>query len=303
MIVRTEGIGEIRQTEVGHLTIKDADIKIYYSGKFYVAYLLDGLLPAIVEDIKKEAEKKNDSFVIIRGGEGTGKSNLAWNAIELHTPGFDLREVYRYNFEEFKTGVSVDVKTGKDKCKPYWLDEAVNVANKRKWNSAQNIDFTEWTMMMRSRLWALFMLIPDSEELDYYIRDNRCKYILTCAPDSFPNTGYKERGYFHAKKRTNEGWKDIGYGEYVAMPPTIAEEYEKLKEESQLRRIAESMEEKGGSKYKAKYEEERKRTRSAILALHNSGTDREAIKQLFGINTDSSYYQILKRAREDQGLI
>lgn len=303
MRIETESIGDIRQTEVGQMPIKDVKINVYPTGKFYVAYLLDGLLDKIIEDTHKEASDKFDSLVLIQGGEGSGKSNLTWNAIEKHSPGFNIRDVYCYNFEEFQDKVMSQIATGGDRMKPYWMDEAINVVNKRSWNSSQNVEFTEWTMMMRSRLWTLFMIAPDYGELDYYVRDHRCKYILTCAENSFPNTGYKKRGYFHAKKRTQEGWKDLGYGEYDPMPDYASVEYEKVKEESQIRKINDSKGEKSGSKYKAKYEEERKKIRSAVLAMHNSKVNREAIKQLFGIETDSAYYSILKRAKEDQGLI
>lgn len=295
MIIKTEAPGDLRHTNVGDLEIADAKIKTYRSGAFFVQYLLVGLIDALVKDIKRNRADDYDNMVLIVGVEGSGKSHLAWHLLNKLCDEFNLKLVYCYNFEELKQ----KIQTEDDRNMVFWLDEAVNVANKRRWQSQDNTELTEWLMMMRSRGWTLIMCIPSSTELDYYIREHRFRYILRCAPMSFPTTGHMKRGIFELERRnTADGRVEhIGYGLYDPIPEERRAEYEAVKRESQERKLHSDPKKSG---YQSKYNNERARIREGIRQLHESGMDREQIKKMFAIESDGAFYQMLKRARDDQ---
>lgn len=297
MIVRTEDIGEFRQTPIGQLKIKDAQIKMYRKGTWFVQYLYENLMEKLAEDMKNNVAEGFDNMIITQGDEGSGKSTHVYQLCKAYDPNFTLNDNYMYDFDAMRAKLD----KGGDEEGVFWLDEAVNTANKRKWQSQDNIDFTELLIMMRSRNWCINMCIPQASELDYYVREHRFRYLITIKPMGFPNTGFKRRGYFELeRKNPNTGLLEhVGYGEYDDMPAEIKAKYHAIKAAAQERKISEINDKKTG--YKKKYEDERKKIQSAILAMHNSGMDREHIKNLFGIETDSNYYMILKRARDNNG--
>lgn len=294
MIVRTEDIGEIRRTPIGDLEILDANIITYPSGKMFVQYLYKNLMEKMVEDMHKNEAEGFDNMIITQGAEGSGKSTHIYDVCKTYDPNFTLSDHYMYDFEAMKARL----KEGDDEGKIFWLDEAVNVANKRRWQSKDNIDFTDLLIMMRSRLWCVNMAIPRAADLDFYVRDHRFRYLVTVKPMGFPNCGFKKRGYWELQRKnpdTNQ-LEHIGYGLYDDMPPEAKAEYKKVKESAQLQKFEEINNKKTG--YKEKYESERKKIASAVLAMHNSGIDRKHIMDMFGIETESNYYMILKRARD-----
>lgn len=298
MIIRTEDIGEYRQTPIGRLKIKDAQIITYPSGKLFVKYLYEGLMDAFVDDMKKNASEKYDNIIGTQGREGSGKSTQVYGVCKAFDPDFSLRSNYMYDFEAMEEKLN----EGGDEGGIFWLDEAVNVANKRRWQSKDNVDFTDLLIMMRSRGWCVNMCIPRIEDLDFYVREHRLRYIVTVAPMRFPNVGFKPRGYFELQRRDPHtgAMEHIGYGEYDDMPSEVKKEYAQIKIDAQKRKIEDISGKKNGG-YKAKYEAERNRIGSAVLAMHNSGIDRKHIMDMFGIETESNYYMILKRARDRDG--
>lgn len=300
MIVRTESPGDVRQTPLGNLTVKDVKLLRYPKGSFFVQYLYEDLLDKWVEDMKKNLADGFDNMSIFEGGEGCGKSTLVYQASLRYDPNFTLEQGYMYDFDAMKVKLD-ESEDDSDKGSVFWLDEAVNVANKRRWQSGQNVDFTDLLIMMRSRGWCVNMCIPRKDDLDFYIRDYRFRYQATVKPMSFPNTGFKRRGYFELQRKNPDTGvlEHVGYGEYDDLPRELKEHYEQIKAESQRRKVTEIVE-KDNKGYRKKYEEERAKIGSAILALHNSGVDREHIKQLFGIESDNTYYSTLKRARDRQ---
>lgn len=301
MIVRTESPGDVRLTPLGELTVKDVKILRYPTGSFFVQYLYEDLLDKWVEDMRKNLANGFDNMSIFEGGEGCGKSTLVYQASLRYDPNFDLEKRYMYDFYAMMAKVKESSGDDSDKQSIFWLDEAVNVANKRRWQSEQNVNFTDLLIMMRSRGWCVNMCIPRKDDLDFYIRDYRFRYQATVSPMSFPICGYKQRGYFELRRKNPDTGilEYVGIGEYDDLPQDLKEKYEKIKAESQRRKITE-ITDNDSKGYRKKYEEERAKIGSAILALHNSGVDREHIKQLFGIESDNTYYSTLKRARDKQ---
>lgn len=298
MIIRTESVGEVRQTPIGRLKVKDTNIKTYPNGKFFVQYLYEGLMEKLAEDMRHNITNGYDNMIITQGAEGSGKSTHVYQICKLYDPSFNLESNYMYDFEAMKERL----KEGGDEEGIFWLDEAVNVANKRRWQSQDNVNFTDLLIMMRSRGWCVNMCIPRMEDLDFYIRNHRFRYLVTVKPMGFPNAGFKQRGYFEVMRKdpnTNQ-LEHVGYGEYDDMPAEVKAEYQQVKASAQERKFTDITAEKKGG-YREKYEQERAKIGSAILAMHNSGVDREHIKQLFGIDNDNTYYSTLKRARDRHG--
>ena len=299
MIISLDDTGATRKTSMGEMEVLDVGLNVYSSGKFFIKYLLDGLLERLVEDMHDNIKKKYDNMAIVVGAEGSGKSSISFNTCKMYDPNFSIRDCYCADYAALKEHIGESDAPGRT----FWLDEAVNIANKRRWQSADNTEFAELLTMMRSRGWTMLMCIPRKEDLDFYIRDHRFRYVITVEPNTFPKYGYKNRGYF-SLERVNPDTKKlefIGYGLYDPIPEDAAEEYDRVKNDAQNKKIQDILEEKGGSKYKKKYEDERRRLRSAVLAMHNSGVDREHIKQLFDIKSDETYYKTIKRAKDDIG--
>lgn len=296
MIIKTEDIGEMRQTPIGELMIKDANILTYPSGKFYVQYLYDGLLEKMAEDMRHNLTRGYDNMIVTQGAEGSGKSTHVFQICRAYDPDFTIAGNYVYDFEAMKERLNSEED---DTGGIFWLDEAVNMANKRRWQSQENTDLTDLLIMMRSRSWCIDFCIPRAADLDFYIREHRFRYLVTVKPMTFPRAGKKDRGYFELKRKnpTTGVLELVGYGEYDDMPPEAKKEYEKVKESAQLKKFGEIANKKEG--YRKKYEEERAKIRNAILVLHNSGVKKDTIKDLFSIESDSTFYNILQRARKD----
>lgn len=300
MIVESESPGEMRQTPLGKMMVLDSNFIQYRSGKWFLAYLYLDLLLFLIEDMKKNIRKLNDNIIVICGDEGSGKSHLAHQICRLFAKIFNIEEIYSYDFEELLD--KIDTESNKDVGKIFWMDEAINVLHKRRWNNEGNKEFVEMLATMRSRGWTLILCIPRFDDLDFYIREHRFRYIIKVEPTTFPEFGFKPRGYFSVeRKNPDTGQMEYcGHGMYDPIPENMEEEYENLKNESQRRLLSGFKDKKeGGSKYKMKYEEERRRIRSAVLAMHDNGIPRQEIQKIMGIS-EENYYKMLRRARDDK---
>lgn len=271
MRVITEGRGDTRRTPIGELTIEDSKISTFQkSGKVFVSYLYRDLTENLAEHMRSHVEKGYDNIVVISGGEGSGKSNLAWNLCKAMDPDFNVETQYVYSVEDLKG----KLRQGDDFGAVWWLDEGSNIANNRDWNTQDSKDIIAILEMMRSRGWTLVMCIPHWERLDIYIRENRMRYLLSCRPMSWEFSGDLERGYYELRMRgAGSTMKTVGFGTYPPIPPEERTRYERIKLDSQARKIREVTERgtKPGAKYKAKYEESQRRLGDAAKALWDSG--------------------------------
>lgn len=301
MRINVAGPGDEKSTQIGSCIIKDiALMKWRKSGKIFVRYLLDDLLDRLAEDMVSNIRNGWDNVIEINGPEGSGKSNLAYALASKYSEKcgktFDLTKHYMYDMEIFKEKLKEDNSHGQT----FWMDEGSNIANNRDWNTTGNKDLVAYVEMMRSRGHCLIFCIPTHERLDVYLREHRVKYILHCEAYKFDNLGERTRGFFELRKRNAYGSMElVGYGEYSPMPPEAKEVYEKLKLESQDRKIKEISGEDNapGAKYKKMYEDQSKIINKAMLDMHNSGIDDEHIMSLFGIESKKTFINRLSKAR------
>ena len=296
--IRIEGVGEMRRTRIGDCRVKDAHLNIYRSGKFFVQYLLDDLLKELADDMRCNVMADYDNVVMIEGGEGSGKSNLAWQLIEAFNPGFDIRQTYVYNMDGIRERFAAEDYGGGT----FWMDETSQIASNRNWQSDDNKDLVSILEVCRSKHFSLVGCIPSISRADIYLREYRMRYLLRCRPMKFDKIGYKPRGFFELLKRNNESgqMEHVGYGQYDPMPPEAKEIYEPIKAEFQERfrqKIAEGKE-KGG-KYKEKYQDVQNKNTEIMFKLHDRGViSDEDLMDLFGYENKKTFQNALSRARQ-----
>ena len=296
--IRIEGVGEDRKTRIGDCEVVDAQLKMYKSGKFFVQYLYKDLLQKLAEDMHKNVRSDYDSVVMIEGGEGSGKSSIAWNIINAYNPGFDIRQVYVYNMDGIRERFAAEDYGGDT----FWMDETSQIASNRNWQSDDNKDLVSILEVCRSKHFSLVGCIPSISRADIYLREYRMRYLLRCRPMKFESTGYRQRGIFELLKRNNESgqMEHVGYGLYDPMPDDAKAIYEPIKAEFQERfrkKIAEGKE-KGG-KYKDKYQEVQNKNTQIMAALHDRGvlSDGE-LMDLFGYENKKTFQNAISRAKQ-----
>ena len=295
--IKLDGVGEIRRTRIGDCEVQDLQLKMYRSGKFFIQYLYKDLLSLLAEDMHENVAAHYDNIVMIEGGEGSGKSNLAWNLIDRYSPGFDIGQTYVYNMDGIRDRfAAADYGGGL-----FWMDETSQIASNRTWQSDDNKDLVSILETSRSKGFLICGCVPKIERVDIYLRETRMRYQLICRPMSFPSIGYKPRGIFELRKRNNETLKmdHVGYGLFDQMPEEASQIYEPIKADFQERfrqKIAEGKEKPG--KYKEKYIEAQNRNTAIMAALHDRGlVDDQTLMDLFGYDQKKTFQNAISRAR------
>lgn len=296
--IRIEGIGEERRTRIGDCKVIDTHMMIYKSGKFFIQYLFEDLLQKLADDMHKNVRADYDNVVMIEGGEGSGKSNLAWQVIKAYNPNFDIRQTYVYNMDGIRERFAAEDYGGNI----FWMDETSQIASNRNWQSEDNKDLVSILEVCRSKHFSLVGCIPSISRADLYLREYRMRYLLRCKPMKFDSLGYRPRGVFELLKRNNESgnMEHVGYGLYDAMPEDAKLIYEPIKAEFQerfRRKIAEGKE-KGG-KYKDKYQEVQNRNTQIMAALHDRGVISDSeLMDLFGYDNKKTFQNAISRAKQ-----
>lgn len=294
--IRVEGKGEKHRTRIGDCEVLDAQLCTYPSGKFFIQYLYDDLLQLLADDMHKNVRADYDNVIMIEGGEGSGKSNLAWQVINAFSPGFDIKQTYVYNMDGIRERFAAEDYGGGT----FWMDETSQIASNRNWQSEDNKDLVSILEVCRSKHFSLVGCIPSITRADIYLREYRMRYLLRCKPMKFPTIGYKPRGIFELLKRNNENGKmqHIGYGTFDPMPDDQKQIYEPIKADFQEKfriKISEKKE-KGG--YKEKYQTVQNEKTDIMAKLHDSGlVSDDQLMQLFGYDQKKTFQNAISRAR------
>ncbi len=300
MIIKIEDVGKDRKTSIGVMRSIDYKPVIHNNGKLFVRYLYENALQKLGEDMRRNVADHNDNFVCIEGGEGSGKSNLAYWVCKAYDPNFSIEDNYVYDFDTFKEKISKGNINGK--C--FWMDEMSNLANNRDWNSTANKHMIEFVEMMRSKSIMFCCCIPHHERLDVYLRENRIRYLLKCSPLQWTFAGKVARGTFEISKRNDFGEiKHVGYGKYDVIPKEEKIIYERIKMESQQKKIEEIVnggDDRRGSKYKKMYEDGQRQKREIMLRMQESGIDNQHIMDLFGYSDSHQFYNQITKARHER---
>ncbi len=219
------------------MELEDYNIHLYRSRKVYVDYLWKDLLDIVVQEMKENVEDAFDNVVAINGGEGTGKSNLAYDIAIRYDPDFNMEESLFNNFKDLIT------RLHENPPRPgavLWLDEATAISNNRDWNTQDAKDFVKLLEMFRSRRWCIILCIPLKRRMDVYLREARIRYQFECMKKSWAHDSTLKRGYFDLT-RMNFGQSDsdfipeikVGWGRFRRMPDDVVDTYESLKSGTQ----------------------------------------------------------------------
>jgi len=270
------------------MTVLGARVKRYRSGKMFVKYFFEGhtedgrgLTDRLIDDAKDNVDNAYDNLIVVCGAEGSGKSNWAVNFCKMYDPTFTLQERYIYDYLPFLEKLEDDFANARG-GRAYLMDEATNLASNRDWQKEDNKNFIQLLEMFRSRGLTLVLCIPSFDRLDKYIREHRARFKIECL-DLPEGKKFGGRGYYELTIcRTNTF---VGIGTFPKMSEEDKQIYEKLKEESQLKKLQEmksaaSGESNGGERLKLATE----RTKGmAMWFLEREGWGYDEVSERFDI--------------------
>ena len=270
------------------MTVLGARVKRYRSGKMFVKYFFEGhtedgrgLTDRLIDDAKDNVDNAYDNLIVVCGAEGSGKSNWAVNFCKMYDPTFTLQERYIYDYLPFLEKLEDDFANARG-GRAYLMDEATNLASNRDWQKEDNKNFIQLLEMFRSRGLTLVLCIPSFDRLDKYIREHRARFKIECL-DLPEGKKFGGRGYYELTIcRTNTF---VGIGTFPKMSDEDKQIYEKLKEESQLKKLQEmksaaSGETNGGERLKLATE----RTKGmAMWFLEKEGWGYDEVSERFDI--------------------
>ena len=294
--IKIDSSGSVKKTRIGECEVLDTQLQMYPSGKFFIQYLYKDLLEKLAEDMHRNVRADYDNVVMIEGGEGSGKSNLAYQVIKAYNPDFDIKQTYVYNMDGIRERFAAEDYGGDT----FWMDETSQIASNRNWQSEDNKDLVSILEVCRSKHFSLVGCIPSITRADIYLREYRMRYLLRCRPMKFPRIGYKPRGIFELLKRDNETgkMKHIGYGLFDPMPDDQKQIYEPIKADFQEKfrlKISEKKE-KGG--YKEKYQQVQNEETDMMAKLHDRGlVSDDDLMELFGYDQKKTFQNAISRAR------
>ena len=294
--IKIDSSGSVKKTRIGECEVLDTQLQMYPSGKFFIQYLYKDLLEKLAEDMHRNVRADYDNVVMIEGGEGSGKSNLAYQVIKAYNPDFDIKQTYVYNMDGIRERFAAEDYGGDT----FWMDETSQIASNRNWQSEDNKDLVSILEVCRSKHFSLVGCIPSITRADIYLREYRMRYLLRCRPMKFPRIGYKPRGIFELLKRDNETgkMKHIGYGLFDPMPDDQKQIYEPIKADFQEKfrlKISEKKE-KGG--YKEKYQQVQNEKTDIMAKLHDRGlVSDDDLMELFGYDQKKTFQNAISRAR------
>ena len=296
--IKLNGKGGIQQTKIGDCEVLDEKMIIYpKSGKFFIQRLYKDLLKKLAADMHNNVADNYDNVVMVSGGEGSGKSNAAFQILQAYCPDFDMNSTYVYNMDGIRERFAMNDYGGG----LFWMDETSQIASNRTWQSDDNKDLVSILETSRSKGFTIVGCVPKLDRVDLYLREVRMQYHIIFHPMSFPTIGYKKRGIFELYKRNREtlNMDHVGYGLYDPMPPEAAQIYEPIKADFQerfRRKIAEGKE-KGG-KYKEKWIVAQNLNVDAMTKLHDLGlVDDDQLMQIFGYENKRTYQNAMSRSR------
>lgn len=276
------------------MTVIGARIRKYKSGRMFVKYFFQGhtedgtgLTDRLIENAKDNVDNAYDNLIVVCGAEGSGKSNWAVNFCKAYDPTFTLQERYIYDYLPFLEKLEADFGKDGNGGRAYLMDEATNLASNRDWNKEDNKNFIQLLEMFRSRGLTLVLCIPSYDRLDKYIREHRARFKVECL-DLPEGKKFGGRGYYELTICRRNLF--VGIGTFDKMDPADKEIYEKLKEESQLKKLREMKaaadpEQKGqGDRLKASSNRNRA---MALWFLDREGWSYDEVSDRFDIPTST----------------
>lgn len=287
------------------VTVEDTKVLRFPSGKYYIKYLYDGLVERIVEDMHANVDDNSDNLITIVGGEGVGKSNLAYYICHSFDQDFDMSKSMVYSWMQFIDSLTSDTQ------KVYWLDEAVLLASGRDWMKETNKMLMQALQIIRSKRLTIIMCIPSFDNIDIYIRTWRTRYLLKAARMQWGNDRELKRGYAELMlpkseqersslpkdAKAEEFFKSIGFFRFPKMPREVAEIYDEYKLNNQTKQLEEWKERTIESRTGGRFAQTSQRLASVISFLvDEQGMSYEDVADIAGM-PNSTVRGIVARER------
>lgn len=192
--------------------------------------IFSDLLDGVTDWIRKKIESDNQAVIIIRGGTGSGKSNLALQLIKRLSPGFtpdQLEDVYIYSPDDLakkiKRGCTNQIN---------WYDEgSVTFSNLSVMSKGGRL-MGQFFDTMRLDHYISIICLPNDKEMDGRVSKHADLY-LEC-PKYAPFDNFSPRGFFDVYKRTvyRSGKffdEHYGTGIFRPVPKKLRVAYEEVK--------------------------------------------------------------------------
>lgn len=195
------------------------------------------MVHVFAKKLKGRISNGYQNVVIIDGGTGSGKSNLAVAVLKEMDPFFDLKAGYCYDTEDY-----IDLLSDPS-SKLILVDEATNVLNSLEYRDKRSNAAVKLLDMMRSFGRTSILCTPNFAAVNSRVRNDHTDFMLAI-PEEPLLRGFKRRGFFELYTRKKNLWADSPYwvcagaGVFPPMKGELKEEYERVKREHQLKTMA-----------------------------------------------------------------
>ena len=190
-------------------------------------YYLDGFLKSNLDVVVKDVKKDFDSFIVITGREGFGKSTLAFQVATYLDPTFNLGRVV-FTAEQF-----VDAVENAERYECIVFDETMGYLGSRGAMSKFNRSLVKVMSEMRSKNLFIILCIPNFFELDRYPAIHRSTGLLHIYKRGrFGSYDYKKKTqlYLLGKRNYSYSVSPTFIGSFVKYFPLDKEKYEQKKQ-------------------------------------------------------------------------
>lgn len=194
--------------------------------------IYSNLVEAIADKIKEKIKGDGQFMLVIRGGCGSGKSNLALQIIRTINPAFTFEDTYIYSPVDFAK------KLKRGSTEPInWFDEAIIMFSSLNIMSAGGRMMGTYFDTMRLDHGINILCLPNDEEIDGRVKKHM-DMLIEC-PDKAPLpkwAGFSARGFFEVIHRINYRSgnhydKTVGFGYCRPVPKKLYAEYVKIKKQ------------------------------------------------------------------------
>lgn len=192
--------------------------------------IYSNMVEAIADKIRAKIKAEGQYVLVIRGGTGSGKSNLAMQIIREINPAFKFEETYLYSpvdlARKLESGCAEPIN---------WYDEAIVMFNSLNVMTAGGRMMGSYFDTMRLDHNINILCLPNDEEIDGRVRKHMDLLIECCEKSPLPKwADFSPRGFFEVINRrhyrSGKHYDDVvGVGYCRAVPKRMKIEYEKIK--------------------------------------------------------------------------
>jgi hypothetical protein len=194
------------------------------------SYCMDGYLKANLDFVKTDVRRRNyDSFILVVGREGYGKSTIAMQMALYLDPTFTVDRVV-FTAEQF-----MDAVKSAGKYQAIVFDETMGFLSSRGAMSKFNRDLIKIMSEMRSKNLYVFLCIPSLFIMDWYPAEHRSTgmiYVYKRGCFGCYTYDRKKQCYVEGKKTRSYSVSPNFIARYSKAFPIDKDVYEKKKQEA-----------------------------------------------------------------------